>query len=152
MNKEQINSLLNDFGKNLGIEDLSFDDNNYCCLFFDDFVINLELTNEGDILYFYANVGEIPSSGKENFYEMLLQANFLFSQTNGASLGISKQGNFVLLSYQIITSGLDLNKFTNIVENFVNTVELWSKKIDKFDLGDTPPLQDTSEITRGIKV
>ncbi len=152
MNRDQLNTLLNDFGKNLDISDLSFDENGYCCLILDDFVINLEVADNGDIIYFYSNVGETPSDNREAFYEMLLQANFLFCQTNGATLGISREANFVLLSYQVNTSGLDLSRFTRIVENFANTVEMWSNKLSEFSSETVVPPGDSEEMAKGIRV
>jgi len=46
MIEERVNDVIGQFGKDVGIEGLCLDERGYCCLFFDDIGINLEIDEE----------------------------------------------------------------------------------------------------------
>ena len=137
MSREQAEVALKAFGEKVGIPEMGFDEDGYCCLFFDDLVINLEIDEETERLFFYSNIGELADKKSEKFYEMLLEANFLFRETEGAVIGIDTQGNVVCLCYQMPLKLVNEETFEAVLENFVNLTERWTQKIRDFTLEDS---------------
>lgn len=148
-----IQTLLSEFGKTVGIPDLCFDENGYCCLFFDDMVVNMELAEDGDHLFLYSNVGEIPEGNLPAFYEMLLEGNYFFRKTRGATLGIDRDANIVLLIYRRPTLNLELSDFEQLIENFVNVTESWTRNINGFEGSAADPADGSGDdLMPGIRV
>lgn len=129
MENKIIQTILADFGSSIGIPELCFDNNNCCCLGFDDVTVNIESLTRSDTLFLYTNLGKIPQNASLSFYEMILEADFLFKGTKGATIGISKELNAVAMSCNIPMAEMSLTKFENRIEDFVNVAEYWSKKI-----------------------
>jgi len=132
MSLEHLQLVLSDFGKAVGIEELALDENGYCCLKFDDTVVNVEASAESGQLFLYTNLGEIPPEKREAFYEMLLEANFFYKLTAGGVIGIDKDANIVSLAYQTPCAGLESRRFEKMLENFISVAETWSQKLKEF--------------------
>ena len=88
---EAMQKILASFGENIGIPNLEFDEDNYCCLLFDEITINLETEAETGQIVFSSPLGNIPKDADQAFFEMLLEANFFYRETGGASLGINRK-------------------------------------------------------------
>ncbi|MCG8568116.1 MAG: type III secretion system chaperone [Desulfobacterales bacterium] len=123
---QQLPLLLKQLGQVLDIQDLTATDG-YCCLFFDDIVINME--ERDNALFLYTHLGPIPSNDRKALYAKLLEANALFKATQGATLGIDEASNMILLSHQTPISNLDYPAFEKTVENFINVAEAWIERI-----------------------
>ena len=133
MSREKIETILNEFGKNVEISNMCFDENGYCCLSFDDIFLNLEIDEKAALLFMYSNLGEIPFANREGFYEKLLEANYLYLLTGGGIIGIDKASNRVVLAYQTPYMEVTYIKFEKIIENFIKIAEYWIDEIKNFD-------------------
>jgi hypothetical protein len=133
--REQMQVLLKDLGVTVGVPDLEFDENGYCVVYLDEIQINMELGEEDESLFFYTHVGEVPEDGRPEFYEMLLDANWFYKGTAGATLGIDKDSSVVSIIYRASTTELDTEKFQKIIENFANLSENWMSRITEFKPG-----------------
>ncbi|MBW2067592.1 MAG: type III secretion system chaperone [Deltaproteobacteria bacterium] len=131
MEYNEIQEALQELGSQIGIPDLSFDENGYCCLLFDDIVVNVEADSDSEILFLYSNVGELPPEANAELYEMLLEENFLFRGTGGGALGIDKDTGIIAYAYQIPFDLVSSGNFEQILENFVNLVEDFTQRIEK---------------------
>ena len=131
MNLDMINPLFHDFGKTLGIDTLTLDENGCCCLLFDDIVVNFEATPESEQLFLYTRLGSIPDKDKEAFFAALLEGNYFYRTTGGATLGVDQKSNSVVMAYQTFYTHLDVRRFSQIVENFVNIASFWLKKLQQ---------------------
>jgi hypothetical protein len=120
-----FSALLADFGKKIGIADLAPDEAGYCCLAFDEVVVNLEFNEASDQLFLSSHVGDLPDDGREALYEQLLEANYFFRGTNGAVLSVDTPSKQVVLLHQTPTVTLDGGSFETLIENFVNVAERW---------------------------
>ena len=126
---EAVQKILASFGESLGISNLKFDEDNYCCLLFDEVCINLEADVKTGQIFFNSPLGPIPENGDQAFFEMLLEANYFYRETGGASLAMNRDANIVQLIYSIPYQGLDLVQFEQIMESLVNLSESWTQKI-----------------------
>ncbi len=129
MTNDFFSSLIQEFGKNIGIPDLMPDENNCCCLEFDDHVVNIEYDQLQDELYLYSHIADLPQSGRKDLYELLLEGNYFFRYTNGCNLGIDLETETVALVFKIALRVVDYNKLEEILENFLHTITYWKDKI-----------------------
>lgn len=145
---DQFTALLKQFGKTIGITDLT-DDNGYCCLFFDDITVNME--ERDSTLFLYTTVAELPESGREKLFARLLEANCFFKETRGATLGADLNAGIILLCYQTPLAVLDDIHFEKTIENFINITELWMTNIRE-TVSDAAPENGSSPAYPGIRV
>lgn len=134
-----VAALVSEFGKRVGLPDLIFDDAGYCCLIFDDTVINLEVHEDLGILYLYSRVGDLPPENVQNISTLLLEANYLFRGTSGCVLGIDVNKRHIVLAYQAQYRFLDIAAFETMLENFLHVAEKWTKKLTSNLDNGTPP-------------
>ena len=137
MSRENMQALLKEFGSRIGIEGLSLDRNGFCCLFFDDIAVNVEVPADSDQVFFYVNLGEIPRANAAELFEKLLEANHLYRKTAGGTIGIDKAADVISLAYQCPIQVLDIGRLEKILENFVNTAEFWLKELRAFQFGES---------------
>ncbi|MDR1595334.1 MAG: type III secretion system chaperone [Puniceicoccales bacterium] len=129
---EYVNELLQAVGKSLSLPGLALDDNGHCVLLFDDkVVLNIELDIEKELLIVYSYIGEVPFEGRETIFETLLESNLFWKDTQGATIGIDKQTQTVVLAFPI---ELPLKRKENFEERlalFVDITESWITKLEK---------------------
>ena len=130
--KKEVNKLLKSLGKSLGLKNLILDDNNHCILLFDEkIVLNLELKEETERLVVYAYVGEVPLEDRENVFECLLEANCFWKETGGATIGIDKQSQTIVLAYSVDLPLKKPEAFEENLASFVEVVETWVDRLEK---------------------
>ncbi len=147
MSVEKVNGALKSLGEKIGIPDLSFDENGYCCLMFDDIVVNLELHKETESLFIYSNIGDLSEKKSEEFYEMLLEANFLFKDTDGAAIGVDTETGIISLCYRMPAGTINDESLETAVENFLHLTERWKEKIREFQLPEDTNGQSPNNFT-----
>jgi hypothetical protein len=139
MSDTSLQVMLRDFGEGLGLPDFGLDEYGFSSLVIDEILLNLETDESNESIMIYANVGKIPVEGSLEFYELLLEADFFSKGTAGATLGIDKRANIVILAYLLPTNGLSLHRFHRTIENFTNMAEWWSEKIAAFGSQEPTP-------------
>lgn len=130
--RDQFAELLSEFGKEIGIPDLTFDENGTCSLIFDDVVVNIEKNTDDEKIFLYSNLGTIPPQQREAFYKKLLEANAFFKGTGGGTLAVDEHSNIVLFLYQVPVKSLDHGAFSKTMENYINIVEYWTEQVVKY--------------------
>jgi hypothetical protein len=124
--QNSVNALLKTIGKNLNIPDLALDDNNHCILLFDEkIVLNIDLDEEGEKLVIYAYVGEVPLECRELMLERALEGNFFWNETDGATLGIDRQSQSLVLTKAFEMPLRKPKEFEDELASFVEVVEKW---------------------------
>ncbi len=126
-----INSILLELGKQMGLENLKLDQNRVCRLVFDKkYIVDIEATEDEKIVHIYSTIAPIPPENKEQFYELFLEANLFGKGTGGATFGINKMESELMFTRAIAMDTCDYQEFVNILENFVNHVESWMTSIE----------------------
>jgi len=129
--KKEVKKLLKKLGKSLNLPHLDLDDNNHCILLFDEkLVLNIELNEPKEALVIYAYLGEVPLENREVIFERLLEANAFWNGTNGATFGIDKQSQTLVLAYALELPLRHPETFEENLANFVETVEKWSSTVE----------------------
>ncbi len=129
MTAEAMQGLFREFGGEIGIPDLQLDEENRCNLMFDDIAVSFELGQDEDSVYIYSYLSDAPLENREEFYARLLDANYTFKYTQGATLGVEYASKKVLLIREYGLETMRLSAFESVVERFVNLAEYWKQKI-----------------------
>jgi hypothetical protein len=79
-------SLLEEYGRSVGLPALAFDAHGCVRLRFDGGAdVNLELDTARDCIHLYSVLGSVPPGADGSLYERLLEANFFGADTRGAA-------------------------------------------------------------------
>ena len=90
--------------------------------------VNIMISNveeKGEVLL-YADLGNVPPEGREDFYRTLLEANNLFQGTAGATLGLENGTGLIRLQLRE-NSSIFANNAEEHVGAFVETALAWKK-------------------------
>ena len=143
MSLENAKSNLEEFGKELGLEGLEFDENNTCILGIDDeFSLHITYEPNSDRLYLYSPLLDgLPRDDKTKLklYEALLEGSMLGGQMAGGGVGVAPQEELILLH---CTLGMGSDAHENALKSFapayVDVVEKWRKKCQEISEGREP--------------
>ncbi len=129
-----INAILSELGGQIGLEGLKLDENGVCRLVFDDvLVVDIESSDDAKTVSFHAQVCELPPEGREKLYRVALEESLFGLGTGGSSFGLDSQRGELLLWRTFPMEHIAYQDFVNILESFVNHLELWKKKTDEMD-------------------
>ena len=120
----QFTQLLHDLGKIVGLDDLAPNKDDNCVLGIDDFIVTLCL--QGSSLLMYSPVGTLGEGDKEKLLTRLLNANYFFSGTAGATLALSPIDNEIQLLCHERLQGLGVSDLVIIVESFLERLTYWT--------------------------
>src|SRR5689334_13434092 len=120
MSLENYKQLLSELGQSTGIPGLTSDNDNYCCLGFDDkIIVHLQYNPENDTLMFFRQLGKIDEDKTAILYPRLLKANLFWQGTAGSTIGVDDETREILMSYQIPLAFMDFPKFQGVLEGFI---------------------------------
>lgn len=155
----ELNEFLVDFGKIVGVPDLRVDEDEHCALSVDEMVVHLQADKLHDALLIHGEVSELPSECGEGFFRALLEMNYLFSGTRGATLSLKPESD--MLELAILLPGFtycSMEKMLKILESFVNSLETLRNFIQDYRSGvnaktASAETEDSgAEAYRGIRV
>ena len=95
---------------------------------FDDFSLLIEYLEGGEQILLAVPVGSPPKSGREAFYLKLLQGQYLFHETGGATLALDTLAQFVNLQVVRHIRTLEAPDFLVLVEDFLNLAAYWRER------------------------
>ena len=148
-----MKNLFSEFGAAIGLPELQPDEENRCNLMFDEVAVSFELSPHEDSIYIYAYLGDMPAGAPKALPAALLDANYLFRGTGGATIGMDEATGRVVMVRAADLSTLRQSTFQSLVEEFVNLAELWQKKLAGFPMGtEEEPLPATPLDTLTTKV
>lgn len=138
--------LLLEFGRSIGLPDLRFDKDGTCVLAFDETVIFIN-SEKDNALTIYAPLAEVPEEKKATIQPMLLNANFLFQATRGATLSMAEYSSYATIAIRIKASLLNLKSLTEATEEFIQLVDFWQQHMASMlsDIKPTPAKEVTKE-------
>lgn len=125
MNKFEL--LFEEIGAQIGMESLSFGDDNTCSLEFDDNVV-LTFVLADTVLYSVAYLGDW--NDEPMVARKLLEANFAWQTTNGGTLAVEPGSNRVVLSRSWEGDGLTMQTMMSNIEDMVGAAEACKEMLD----------------------
>ena len=139
MSLENAKENLKEFGKELQLEGLDFDENNTCILGIDD-EYSLHLTYEPNSkrLYLYSPlIDGLPKDDKIRLqlYEKLLEGSLLGGQMAGGGVGVAVNEELILVHSTIDMEHALSSALRNYAPIFVEMVEKWRKTCQEISEG-----------------
>lgn len=139
MSMENAKANLKEFGKELGLEDLEFDENNTCILGIDD-EYSLHITYEPNSrkLYIYSPLLDgLPKDDKIRLrlYEKLLEGALLGGQMAGGGVGVAVNEELILVHSTIDMEHAVSSALRAYAPIFVEMVEKWRKTCQEVSEG-----------------
>lgn len=133
MSLENAKANLKEFGKELNLEGLAFDENHTCILGIDNtFSLHLTYEPNSDRLYLYSPILDgLPKDEKIRLklYESLLEGSMLGGQMAGGGIGVAVPEELILMHCVLeMGVGADANALRRFAPLFVEAVERWRKK------------------------
>jgi hypothetical protein len=146
MSFENAKENLKEFGKELGLEGLEFDENNTCILGIDDeFSLHLTYEPNSKRLYLYSPLLDgLPRDDKTRLrlYERLLEGSMLGGQMAGGGVGVAVKEELILMHCTIDMEHAVSSALRAFAPLYVETVEKWRKTCAEIcegrDEGSTP--------------
>lgn len=152
MSFENAKENLKEFGKELGLEGLAFDENNTCILGIDDeFSMHLTYEPNSDRLYVYSPlIDGLPKDPqlRLKLYEKLLEGSMLGGQMAGGGVGVAVKEELILLHCVIDMTYAVPSLLRAFAPLYVETVEKWRKVCRDISEGREPSV-DTRLPTPG---
>ncbi len=133
MSLENAKENLKEFGKELGLEGLDFDENNTCILGIDDeFSMHMTYEPNSKRLYIYSPLLDgLPKDSKIRLrlYEKLLEGSMLGGQMAGGGVGVASKEELVLLHCVLDMEHAAAQALRAFAPLYVETVEKWRKLV-----------------------
>lgn len=133
-------SILQELGTSLGIQDLHPDKTNSCLLKFRNGVqIQLEFDKSGGFLIIGSELGTVPSGRyRENIFREALKSNGLPWPRNG-TFAYSKKANQLVLFEMLSIRDINVQKILDVLKPFSEKAHIWKEALSK---GDVPIVSD----------
>ena len=116
------------FGEKLGIE-LKLDEDGVCMFEADGMIVTIHNLREIDVIAITGDLGEPPPWNLENLYRSMLEANYLFKDTSGATISFNPESGRFALCRALPCKMLDSESFFAAAERFVSTLEVWTRLV-----------------------
>lgn len=131
MSLENAKENLKEFGKELNLEGLVFDENNTCILGIDDqFSLHLTYEPNSKRLYLYSPLLDgLPRDDKAKLrlYEKLLEGSMLGGQMAGGGVGVAVKEELILMHCTLDMEHAVPSALRAFAPLYVETVEKWRK-------------------------
>ena len=143
MSYENAKANLKQFGKELNLEGLQFDENHTCILGIDNtFSLHITYEPHSDRLYLYSPILDgLPkdTNTKLKLYESLLEGSMLGGQMAGGGVGVAVNEELILMHCFIeMGIGADPSSLQRFAPIFVEAVERWRKRTKDISEGREP--------------
>ncbi len=133
MSLENAKENLKEFGKELGLEGLDFDENNTCILGIDDeFSMHMTYEPNSKRLYIYSPLLDgLPKDIKIRLrlYEKLLEGSMLGGQMAGGGVGVAVKEELILMHCVLDMERAAAQSLRAFAPLYVETVEKWRKLV-----------------------
>ncbi|MEO1017081.1 MAG: type III secretion system chaperone [Pseudomonadota bacterium] len=142
MDRDDVQKLLADFGRTIGLDSLSLDDTGRLTLRIDDaFTVDIEHDDEEDIILLAAELTRLGAEPERERLLELLRGNLFFDATEGATLALDGTDNLVVLQRTMRLEGLVVGEIARVLEIFIATAETWKDRLAQpsaIEHGDEP--------------
>lgn len=128
-----FSELIKGLAEKMGIGgEIEVDDEQRCFLEFDDMGVVIQGVDAAEAVVLLAPIGIPPPEDPAQLYRGLLEANYLFQGTSGATLSVNPDGGGVNLCRQLDARALDVERLMQALDVFLNTLAAWKAYIDGY--------------------
>lgn len=129
MMQSSPDDILQECGRSLGIAGLSFDEHGYCCLSFDEILVNIERDLSSREFLFYIDLAPLAARPEAETLLDLLQANHYSAMTGAGTLGLDRAASRWYLSARLRFDALGQGGLAQWLQRFLERAESWRRII-----------------------
>ncbi len=126
-NTMAFDELMAETGRKLGVDLVTYD--GLTQLMIDDMEISISEIAERESVVLSGSLGEPPPQGLAPLYRAMLEANYGFAGTAGATLAVNPENGELTLTRLAPLALLDAEGFLALLEGFANVLEAWRKLV-----------------------
>lgn len=154
MSLENARANLKEFGKELGLGDLEFDENNTCILGIDDeFSLHITYEPNSKRMYLYSPLLDgLPKNDSQllKLYERLLEGSMLGGQMAGGGVGVAVKEEIILMHCTLDMEHAPSAALRSFAPLYVETVEKWRRICADISQG-REPTEDKQKPKPGVQ-
>jgi len=142
MSKQSVQALLARLSEAFGIPALEMDDEGYCLVRIDDKIdLSIEFDEDTQSVLLSAKCGSVPETNRAAILQELLDANFYWTGSGGATLATNSREGAVYLQYREPVASLDQQRLADLLQAIVSNAELWNERLVELAVA-TAPAED----------
>lgn len=128
-----FNELIRGLAERMGIAgEIEVDSEQRCLLEFDGMGVVIQGVGAAETVALLSPVGMPPPENPVQLYRALLEANYLFQGTSGATLSVNPDGGGVMLCRQLDGKALDADGLLVALDAFLNTLVAWRSYVAEY--------------------
>lgn len=140
--------FLSQLCQKLGVENIEFDEDGYCCVGFDDVILNIEHEKEKRDLLIYAEIVDLPGQPQSAYLMRILEVNYASLLMTPGAIGVDTQARKVMFVEHIPLLGLTYDAFEKALQSIVNRVESLQKLMMSRGFAQQPEGQTDEDVMR----
>ncbi len=121
----KVTELLSSLGDILGIA-MQPGEGGACRVLFGETAVDFQVA--GNHLFLISDLAS--AEGREKEFPALMKADWLGSETRGATLGLDAQKQMFVL-HMMLTGSLDVDEFKSLLANFVKATRDWKERLEQ---------------------
>lgn len=131
MSKENLRSLLERLGQEVGAANLELDAEGYCLVRIDDRIdLSIEIDEDSDSVILTAGCGDFPQEPSAALLLEMLDANFYWAGSGGATLSTNSETGVVYLQIREPLAQLELPRFQELILGLITNAEYWMSHLE----------------------
>lgn len=128
-----FSELIKGLAEKIGIgAEIEVDADQRCFLEFDGMGVVIQGVDAAETVAFLSPIGRPPPEDPCALYKALLEANYLFQGTSGATLSLNPEGGGVMLCRQLDSKALDVEGLMAALDAFLNTLAAWRAFVGEY--------------------
>ena len=125
--------IMDEFAAKIGLKErIEIDEDGFCSFGVDGATVAIQGMDELELLSLSAAVGAPPPERLEQLYLKLLEANYNFRGTDGATLSVDPQTGVVHLCQYAPYAALDADRTVALVSKFIDMLLDWRTRVADF--------------------
>lgn len=125
----EITELLERLGKDTGLGLMALDEASTCTFLVDEMKVSFLYIPQGGNLLLFAEAGELPGEHSPALLLSVLQANYLFRGTAGATLAVRPDSKTLFLNRSLRLDAISYDDFVQALSDFTDTLAEWKRLI-----------------------
>ncbi len=147
--KRHVHNLMQEIEPQLELAEVteSEEGNAWLLVVNEDTIIDVYYDNEFKRLLFSGEIGAPLDHTRYNFYETILQYNYLWEETGGIRIALDGPSGNAVMMFDISLSDLDMVMLQTIILNFSETLTSWRKIMENDSVSDKPVNEESNSQT-----
>lgn len=132
---EDLQDVLWELGRRLGVDPLDLDRQGGCLVVFDDMPVEIAIADEAPGFFLTGPVGPAPGDGRESAFAELLEANLQHRGTQRACLALDRDLDEIELCRYYDRDRIDIETLEIELDGFLRELSAWRARLGAGALG-----------------